>query len=118
MQALLTLDANQFRGGQQSLHRRAVQAGAGLAVVIEALVEYTIRLLARGTVILDADLDSIKDSELLRVHKGLSRTTGRIVLLGHTGRVEFRNIRIKELPWIRVHTQADGGGWFLEPGSF
>ena len=33
-----------------------------------------------------------------REHPGLKRTKGYVGFLGHTGRVEFRNIRIKELP--------------------
>jgi hypothetical protein len=50
-----------------------------------------------GTVIVDADLDSVKDPEVLRRHPGLARTTGHIGLLGHNTRLEFRNLRIKEL---------------------
>lgn len=51
-----------------------------------------------GAVIVDADLDSVKDPDILKQHPGLARTTGRIGFLGHGSRVEFRNIRIKELP--------------------
>jgi hypothetical protein len=51
-----------------------------------------------GTVILDADLDSVKDPEVLKKHPGLANTKGHIGFLGHNSRVEFRNIRIKELP--------------------
>ncbi|MCW5977413.1 MAG: DUF1080 domain-containing protein [Bryobacteraceae bacterium] len=51
-----------------------------------------------GTVILDADLDTIKDPEVLKKHPGLARTTGRIGFLGHGTRVEFRNLRVKKLP--------------------
>jgi hypothetical protein len=49
-------------------------------------------------VILDQDLIRVKDPEILKNHPGLSRTSGKIGLLGHTGRCEFRNIRIKRLP--------------------
>ncbi len=49
------------------------------------------------TVILDEDLDSVKDPEILKKHPGLARTSGHIGFLGHDTRVEFRNIRIKEL---------------------
>jgi Domain of Unknown Function (DUF1080) len=51
-----------------------------------------------GTVIVDADLDSVKDPDVLKRHPGLARSSGHIGLLGHDSRVEFRNIRLKELP--------------------
>jgi hypothetical protein len=50
-----------------------------------------------GTVILDADLDSVRDPEVLKRHPGLQRASGHIGLLGHGSRVEFRNLRIKTL---------------------
>jgi hypothetical protein len=50
-----------------------------------------------GAQIVDADLDSVKDPEVLRHHPGLARTTGHIGLLGHDTRVEFRNLRVKVL---------------------
>jgi hypothetical protein len=57
-----------------------------------------IKVTLNGTVILDADLDSVKDPEVLKKHPGLARTKGHIGFLGHNSRVEFRNIRIQELP--------------------
>jgi len=51
-----------------------------------------------GTVILDADLNSVKDPAVLKRHPGLARSRGHIGFLGHGSRVEFRHIRIKELP--------------------
>jgi hypothetical protein len=59
-----------------------------------------------GTTIVDANLDDVKDEELLERHRdltqpegsrGIANTRGHIGLLGHGTRVEFRNIRIKEL---------------------
>jgi hypothetical protein len=59
-----------------------------------------------GVAIVDANLDDMKDEALLATHRNLSRpegsrgianTKGHIGLLGHGARVEFRNIRIKEL---------------------
>jgi len=59
-----------------------------------------------GTTIVDANLDDIKDEEMLRTHRdltkpegsrGIANTKGHIGFLGHGARVEFRNIRIKEL---------------------
>ena len=64
----------------------------------------TIKL--NGTTIVDANLDDVKDPEMLRTHRDLSKpegsrgianTKGHIGFLGHGARVEFRNIRIKEL---------------------
>jgi hypothetical protein len=50
-----------------------------------------------GTVIVDANLDDVKDPEVLKKHPGLARTDGHIGLLGHGSHVEFRNFRVKEL---------------------
>jgi hypothetical protein len=57
-----------------------------------------IKVTVNGQVILDADLDSVKDPAVLKKHPGLARTSGHIGFLGHGALVEFRNIRIKELP--------------------
>lgn len=51
-----------------------------------------------GKVITDADLSTVTDPAVLKKHPGLLRTTGRIGFLGHGSHVEFRNIRVKELP--------------------
>lgn len=59
-----------------------------------------------GVTITEGNLDAVKDDELLSRHRDLSKpegsrgianTRGHIGLLGHGTRVEFRNIRIKEL---------------------
>ena len=34
-----------------------------------------------------------------RDHPGLKRESGHIGFLGHGSLVEFRNVRIKEIPW-------------------
>jgi len=57
-----------------------------------------IRVTLNGVIILDADLDIVKEPKVLEKHPGLARTTGHIGLLGHGTRVEFRNLRIKQLP--------------------
>jgi hypothetical protein len=51
-----------------------------------------------GKTIVNADLDKIKDPKILKQHPGLLRASGHIGFLGHNDYVEFRNIRIKELP--------------------
>ena len=57
-----------------------------------------ITIVLNGTTIVDAHLDSVTDPEVLKKHVGLARTAGHIGFLGHNTRVEFRNIRVKELP--------------------
>jgi hypothetical protein len=65
-----------------------------------------ITVVLNGTTIVDADLDDVKDEEALKTHRDLSKPEGsrgiankkgHIGLLGHGARVEFRNLRIKEL---------------------
>jgi hypothetical protein len=50
-----------------------------------------------GVIILDANLDIVKEPKLLEKHPGAARTSGHVGFLGHGSHVEFRNIRIKEL---------------------
>jgi Domain of Unknown Function (DUF1080) len=66
--------------------------------------QITIKL--NGTTIVDANLDDVKDEEMLKTHRdlsqpegsrGIANTKGHIGFLGHGARVEFRNIRIREL---------------------
>lgn len=57
-----------------------------------------ITITVNGTLILDADLASLKDAEVLKKHPGMARTKGHIGFLGHGSLVEFRNIKLKELP--------------------
>ena len=56
-----------------------------------------IKVTLNGTVIVDANLDDVTDPAVLKKHPGLARATGHIGLLGHHSRVEFRNMRAKEL---------------------
>ncbi|MBI3856006.1 MAG: DUF1080 domain-containing protein [Planctomycetes bacterium] len=57
--------------------------------------QITVKL--NGNVIVDANLDDIKDEGKLKKHPGLANKKGHIGFLGHGARVEFRNLRIKEL---------------------
>lgn len=50
-----------------------------------------------GVTIVDANLDDIRDPKLLKAHPGIARTSGYIGFLGHGSKVEFRDIRIREL---------------------
>jgi len=57
-----------------------------------------IKVVLNGHSIVDANLNSVTDPAILGKHPGLKRAKGHIGFLGHGTRVEFRNIRIKELP--------------------
>ena len=56
-----------------------------------------IKVTLNGTVIVDFDLDSVTDPEVLEKHPGVARSSGHIGFLGHGTKVEFRNIRIREI---------------------
>lgn len=66
-----------------------------------------IRVTLNGRVILDVDLNTITDPDVIRRHPGLFRERGHIGFLGHNDYAAFRNIRIKELPIARVHNRPD-----------
>ena len=56
-----------------------------------------VKITLNGVVTIDANLDNVREAEVLKSHPGLLRTRGYIGFLGHNTRVEFRNIRIREL---------------------
>jgi hypothetical protein len=56
-----------------------------------------VKVVLNGATVCDADLDQVKDPAVLKKHPGLLNRSGRIGLLGHGTRVEFRNLRVKEL---------------------
>jgi hypothetical protein len=55
-----------------------------------------VKITLNGEVIVDADLDKVQPLDH-KEHPGLKRDKGYIGFLGHGARIEFRNIRIKEL---------------------
>lgn len=57
-----------------------------------------VRVILNSHVIVDANLDDVKDEATLKAHPGLQNKTGHIGFLGHGALVEFRNLRVKELP--------------------
>jgi len=57
-----------------------------------------ITVLLNGEVIVDADLSTIKETMDKKAHPGLHNPKGHIGWLGHGTRVDWRNIRIKEVP--------------------
>ena len=56
-----------------------------------------IRVTLNGVIILDADLITVQEADVLKKHPGLRNKTGHIGFLGHGSLVEFRHIRIKGL---------------------
>jgi hypothetical protein len=58
-----------------------------------------VTVILNGVTIVDADLDEVaKDEKLdIKAHPGMNRPKGYIGFLGHGSKVEFRNLRIKEL---------------------
>ena len=57
-----------------------------------------IRVTLNRVIILDADLNNVREEATLKKHPGLKNKSGHIGFLGHGSLVEFRNIRIKALP--------------------
>lgn len=55
-----------------------------------------VKVSLNDTPIIDADLDKYKDK--LPTHPGLNRTTGYVGLQNHGTRLDFRNVRLRELP--------------------
>ena len=79
------------------LRRVGKPAGEWNALEIRALGRQVV-VVHNGKKIVDADLDAcLKDEAVAKEHPGLKRTTGRIGLQSHSERVEFRNVRVKEV---------------------
>jgi len=57
-----------------------------------------IKVVLNGKTILDTDLNDVTNIAALQKHPGLLRESGHVGFLGHNDYLEFRNIRIKELP--------------------
>jgi hypothetical protein len=56
-----------------------------------------IKVVLNGHVIVDTDLASVTDPEVLKKHPGLANRSGHLGFLGHGTAVDFRKIRVKEL---------------------
>lgn len=68
-----------------------------------------IKVTLNGTVIVDTNLNDVADPAVLAKHPGMLRDRGHIGLLGHDDYVEFRNIRVKELPVPLVDNKPPEG---------
>jgi len=70
-----------------------------------------IKVVLNDQTIVDGNINDVRDPEILRGHPGLLRTKGHIGFLGHDSEVEFRNIRIKELPHFYERDNAEPEGF-------
>jgi hypothetical protein len=68
-----------------------------------------VQVTLNGERIVDADLNAIRDREQLRERPGFLRESGYIGFIQHNGRVEFRNLRLRELPATRLPNQPPAG---------
>lgn len=68
-----------------------------------------IQVKVNGKVVVKGDLNDVTDAETLQKHPGMLREKGHIGLLGHNDYVEFRNIRVKELPKTKVTNHLPDG---------
>jgi len=68
-----------------------------------------VQTILNGETLIDVDLNTIRDRELLRERPGFLREEGHIGFIQHNGRVEFRNLRIRELPSDRPPNQPPDG---------
>lgn len=68
-----------------------------------------IKVALNGKLITDSDANKVTDPEIIAMHPGMFRTEGRIGFLGHRSHVEFKNIRIKELPSTEQENTAPEG---------
>jgi Domain of Unknown Function (DUF1080) len=96
-----TLDFYQYTGSiyhvVAPMRRAGKPAGEWNSMEVRAEGRRVV-VVVNGKQVVDADLDRcLKDPEVAKEHTGLTRTAGRIGLQSHTDRVEFRNLRIKEL---------------------
>lgn len=57
-----------------------------------------VKVTLNGQVIVDGDVSTVTDEDVLKGHPGLKRTSGHIGFLGHGTLVEFKNVRLRELP--------------------
>jgi hypothetical protein len=57
-----------------------------------------IKVTVNGKVIVDANLNDVRDAKTIEKHPGMLRLRGHLGFLGHGTEVAFRNMRVRELP--------------------
>ena len=68
-----------------------------------------IKVVLNGKTVVNGSINDVNDPEIIAHHPGMLREKGRIGFLGHDSRVDFRNIRIKELPQVeKDNTPPEG----------
>ena len=68
-----------------------------------------LKVVVNDSTILEANLNTVSDPFTIAKHPGLFRERGHIGLLGHNDYVEFRQIRVKELPRPKSATARPEG---------
>ncbi|KAF0178277.1 MAG: hypothetical protein FD161_2024 [Limisphaerales bacterium] len=68
-----------------------------------------LRVTVNGKVTVDVNLNDVTDRETLQKHPGMLRDKGHLGFLGHNDYVEFRNLRLKELPVAEAHNVPPKG---------
>jgi hypothetical protein len=69
----------------------------------------TVKVTLNGQVIVEANLNDLHDAATIAKHPGLFRSKGHVGFLGHGTHIEFRNIRLKELPVSRADNSPPPG---------
>ncbi len=68
-----------------------------------------VQVVLNGETIVEANLNTITDREQLRARPGFLRESGHIGFIQHNGRVEFRNLRVREVDAPRLPNQPPDG---------
>jgi len=99
------LDKRQYHGSAYGMvpAHRGYQRPVGEWNYQEVTVKgSTIKVELNGSVILNADLATVKKFMGGKPHKGMTNTSGFFGFAGHGDPVEFRNVRIRNLPTAKT----------------
>ncbi len=76
-----------------------------------------LKVTLNGQVITEVDLNTVTDAKTIQTHPGMLRERGHIGFLGHNDYVEFRNLRVKELPVTEKDNTPPAGFVALSNGK-
>jgi len=96
-----TLDPRQVNGsayGMVGAHHGYLRAPGQWNFEQVTVKGSTIKVELNGTTILDADLSDVTNFLANHPHPGKDRSSGHFGIAGHSDPVQFRNLRIKQLP--------------------